>query len=144
MAPRVEFHTGITDDIGYACRLLRKAYGQGVQVQVLAPPAPLQRLDRELWTFVERDFVPHVRVAGGGTRTAQALRTPIWLVEGAQPLADGPAVLVNLGAEAPATLGGLSRIIEVVGIEADEAQRGRERWRAYKAQGLVIEHRAGA
>ncbi len=148
MAPRVEFHTGIADDIGYTCRLLRKAYGQGVRVQVLAPPATLQRLDRELWTFVEREFVPHLRLPTAAARTPQALRTPIWLVDGAVPAADGPAVLVNLGAEIAApqggldSLDGLTRLIEIVGLDADDAQRGRARWRSYKALGLAIEHRA--
>ena len=56
----VEFHTGVADPTAFACRLLRKACRAGVRVLVTASPAPLVALDRALWTFAERDFVPHV------------------------------------------------------------------------------------
>ena len=61
MALKVEFHTGVADELAFACRLLRKAYHQGARVLVRAPSARLARLDRELWTFAEREFVPHLR-----------------------------------------------------------------------------------
>lgn len=144
MVAQVEFHTGVADELGFACRLLRKAYHKGARVLVRAPAARLARLDRELWTFVERDFVPHLRFAAPGALPAQAARTPIWLVDGDLP-AHTPPVLVSLGAELPASLDGLERIIEVVGTDPDEAQAGRERWRAYVARGLAPRHQvAGA
>lgn len=135
----VEFHTGVADSVGFACRLLRKACRQGVRVQVTAPPAQLEQLDRQLWTFDEREFLPHMRMPGGSPEMAR--RTPIWLCAQAQ-LEDAPAVLVNLGAAAPADPRALQRLIEVVADEADEAACGRERWRAYKAAGLDIRHHA--
>ena len=137
----VEFHTGVADPLDFACRLLRKAVRQGARVLVTAPGETLGALDRLLWTFEERDFVPHVRVPG--TSAATAALTPIWLatttaaVEG---LADMPGVLVNLDGEAPAAPQALRRLIEIVGAEPDAAERGRERWRAYKAAGLEIHH----
>ena len=67
MALQVEFHTGVADDLGFACRLLRKAYHKGARVLVRAPSARLARLDRELWTFVEREFIPHLRFTAPGT-----------------------------------------------------------------------------
>jgi len=142
VATRVEFHTGVADDIGFACRLLRKAYGQGVRVLVRAPRERLARLDRELWTFVEREFLPHLRFAAAGALPAQAARTPIWLVDGALPEAAAgvPAVLVNLGADLVSDLGAFERIIEIVGNEPDDQAGGRERWRAYKAAGLEMQH----
>jgi len=133
----VEFHTGVVDPLAYACRLLRKAYRSGARVLVTAPPATLALLDRALWTFEEREFLPHVRQPGAPE--AVAARTPIWLA----PRADLPAVpplLVNLGADAPADLSPFERLIEIVGSEAEEADRGRQRWRAYKARGLGIVH----
>ncbi|MFO1330541.1 MAG: DNA polymerase III subunit chi [Rubrivivax sp.] len=144
MATRVEFHTGVPDEVVFACRLLRKAYHAGARVCVRAEPATLARLDRELWTFVEREFVPHLRFAQPGALPPQAARTPIWLVDG-EPPPDGPAVLVNLGADAPQALDGIERLIEIVSAEPDQAQRGRARWKAYRAQGLEVEHHdAGA
>lgn len=133
----VEFHTGVAQPLEFACRLLRKAVRQGARVQVSAPPETLAALDRALWTFEERDFVPHVRMPGAPEAVAR--RTPIWLVATAQA-AGAPRVLVNLGCEAPADLDGLDRVIEIVSAEAGEAEQGRLRWRAYKALGLPLKH----
>jgi DNA polymerase III subunit chi len=140
----VEFHTGVPDTVGFACRLLRKACRQQARVLVTAPAALLTELDRALWTFEERDFVPHIRVPGGAASVRA--RTPIWLAAqaGAGGLPDAPRLLVNIGAAAPADLDLLDRLIEIVGNEADEVVAGRERWRAYKAAGLqVVHHQAG-
>lgn len=138
----VEFHTGVADPTAFACRLLRKACRAGVRVLVTAPPATLSALDRALWTFDERDFVPHVRQPGASAPVA--VRTPIWLSPHAG-VPGAPPVLVNLGADAPEDLGVVERLIEIVSSDADEAERGRLRWRAYKAQGLqIVHHRSGA
>ena len=137
----VEFHTGVADPLGFACRLLRKAVRRGVRVRVIAPADTLGALDRALWTFDERDFVPHVRVPGASAATAA--RTPIWLtpsVQAAAGDAPAPAVLLNLGADAPQELTGLDRLIEIVSADVDEAARGRSRWREYKQRGLGITH----
>ena len=108
----VEFHTGVVDPVGFACRLLRKAVRRGVRVRVIAPEDTLGALDRALWTFDERDFIPHVRVPGASAETAA--RTPIWLVPAVDATvgdSPAPAVLLNLGAEAPDLLAGLDRLI---------------------------------
>ena len=139
----VEFHTGVGDPIAFACRLLRKAARQGVRVQVTAPPDRLSALDRSLWTFEERDFVPHVRLPGATAAVAVAQRTPIWLTASVLTQ-DAPRVLVNLGAAMPANLDALDRVIEIVSAEPDEAALGRERWRDYKALGLPLKHHQDA
>jgi DNA polymerase-3 subunit chi len=131
----VEFHTGVSEPLAFACRLLRKAVRQGVRVQVTAPPETLAALDKLLWTFEERDFVPHARVPGVPAGVAQ--RTPLWLSPSVQTL-DAPRVLVNLGADKPDAAAPVDRVIEIVA--AEDAEGGRERWRAYKAQGLAIKH----
>jgi DNA polymerase-3 subunit chi len=133
----VEFHTGVADGIGFACRLLRKAYRQGQPVLVTAPEPALSELDRALWTFEEREFLPHVRMPGAAA--ALAARTPIWLAESAE-IDAAPPLLVNLGAPAPRDVGRFERLIEIVSRDADEADQGRARWRAYRAIGLNITH----
>jgi DNA polymerase-3 subunit chi len=138
----VEFHTGVADPLGFACRLLRKAYRKGVRVAVTAPPPVLGSLDRELWTFEQQEFVPHVRLSGAAD-SPQAARTPIWLVDGELP-AGAPDVLVNLGAELPADFSGLRRVIEIVSAEAEDEQAGRQRWRTYKSRGLAVTHHPAA
>ena len=142
----VAFHTGLADPLGFACRLLRKACRQGARVVVTAPAARLGALDRELWVFDERDFVPHVRIGSGARGTPPAgvaARTPIWLVDG-EPPADGPTILVNLGAPVPAGAARFERVIEIVGDADDEAGAARARWRTWKAHGFEIVHRPAA
>ena len=135
----VEFHTGVADRVGFACRLLRKASRQGARVLVTAPDEVLAELDLALWSFEERDFLPHVRMPGA--KPAVAARTPVWLARDAA-LAGAPRLVLNLGAEAPADVTALDRLIEVVSAEPDDAEQGRQRWRAYKAAGLEIKHHA--
>ena len=139
----VEFHTGVPDGVAFACRLLRKAYRRGLRVLVTAPPEVLVDLDRSLWTFEERDFVPHVRVPGGAASVR--LRTPIWLSASADAAssAEAPRLLVNVGAAAPVDMQAVDRLIEIVSTDPGEASRGRERWRAYRTAGLQVRHHAG-
>jgi len=135
----VEFHTGLADPLNFACRLLRKAYRSGARVLVTGPTPLLAALDRELWTFDERDFVPHVSLPAPAAVLA---RTPIWLHDGPPPDA-APEVLVHLGGEAP-DLSPFIRVIEIVSTDVDDMQAGRQRWRRYQEQGLkVVHHRAG-
>ena len=140
-ACRVEFHTGLADPLDFACRLLRKAQRGGHRLLVTAPGERLAELDERLWTFDQLAFVPHVRLPC--REVAVLARTPIWLVQSqqvaqaaGQPM---PPILVNLGAPAPQDMGSLDRLIEIVGIDADEAQAARARWRAYKAAGHTVE-----
>jgi DNA polymerase-3 subunit chi len=143
----VEFHTGVADELDFACRLLRKAYRRGARVLVTAPPEMLTRLDRALWVFEERDFVPHVVVGDQAARPQSGAdvlaRTPIWLAGGVAP-SGAPDVLVNVGADAPDDLARFSRVIEIVGADPEAEQAGRQRWRTYKARGLQITHHAAA
>jgi DNA polymerase-3 subunit chi len=137
--PQVDFHSGVTAPVPFACRLLRKAWRQGVAVLVAAPPDTLDALDRELWTFEAQEFVPHLRVRPGQTVDAALQRTPIWLCHGELPK-PCPKVVVNLGADLPDGGEPFDRIIEIVPIDGEERQRARARWRAYEASGWTIRH----
>ena len=77
----VSFHTGVSDVLGYACRLLRKAARKGARVAVCGEAALLQQLDRALWTFDPLDFTPHARLAAGAVPAPRLAATPIWLIE---------------------------------------------------------------
>jgi len=134
----VAFHSGLSDKLGYACRLLRKAYRQGSRVLVTGPADQLAQLDRDLWTFEAGEFVPHLTLDGRQRAAVQA-RTPIWLARDADA-AGGPEVLINLGSDAPVDPGGFERIVELVSLDADDRRSAHARWRAYEAAGLKIDH----
>jgi DNA polymerase-3 subunit chi len=135
----VAFHTGVDDKLGYACRLLRKAYRQGARVAVGGAGPLLQQLDQALWTFEPQEFVPHLRLGTGRAPAAAQQRTPIWLVE---PGAQAPdcKVLVNLGPERLPGDEGYERIIEIVSRAPEDVSAGRRRWKQYEAQGWAITH----
>lgn len=132
----VAFHTGIADKLGFACRLLRKAWRQGLQVTVTGAPVELGRLDALLWTFEHEEFVPHARRRAGEPVAAALARTPIWLLDD-EADAGVHQVLVNLGPEFVPGHARYQRVVELVGEAPDEVQQGRQRWRRYVAAGLT-------
>jgi len=139
--PEITFHTGLSDKLGYTCRLLRKASRQGARVRVTGDGAELELLDKALWTFDPHDFVAHLRWPGGAP-TAPMLRcTLIWLTPEASAWPEGvpaPQVLVNLGPEAAGDVGAYDRVVEIVSTDGADAAAGRRRWRHYEAQGLAL------
>src|SRR5689334_3033631 len=92
----IKFHVHAPDKVGYACRLLRKAWNQRSQVVVTGDPALLRDLDVSLWTFSALDFVPHCY----GVDTPMAARTPIVLCDAIQGVPHHD-VLLNLGTGVP-------------------------------------------
>ncbi|MEK8052222.1 DNA polymerase III subunit chi [Ideonella sp. DXS22W] len=135
MTQAIDFHTGVADKLGYACRLLRKALRAGKQVVVTGQPAELQRLDQLLWTFEPGEFIPHARLRAGQAIAPVLARTPLWLADQAAD-AGVRDVLVNLGPQALPDTAAWPRVIEIVADGPDEVAAGRERWRQYKAAGL--------
>ncbi|MEY4767172.1 MAG: hypothetical protein RI907_3845 [Pseudomonadota bacterium] len=134
---RVEFHHGMPDKLGYACRLLRKAYKAGAKVVVTGEAAVLKELDRQLWTFDEQEFLPHILV-GDKPLPSRLHDTPVWLTTDLAQAPAHPAVLVNLGGDVPADLSRYQRLFEVVSLQPDDRQRGRQRWKAYAAMGWEV------
>jgi DNA polymerase-3 subunit chi len=128
----VAFHFNAPDKLGYACRLLRKAYLRGARLLVLVDERDRAALDAALWTSVVGEFIPH----SGPTDPAEVQsRSPIHIAsEVASP--NAATVLVNLRVDMPAGYEAYARVIEVV--TGDERDRGlaRERWKTYKARGI--------
>ena len=119
------------------CRLVEKAYEQGLRVAVrTSAPAETVEIDELLWTFSDRSFVPHgVWPADPDFATA----TPVLISSGALPDSHRD-VLVNLGTDVPADFTAFSRICEVVAGDEDAKRRARLRWRGYKEAGLAPEN----
>lgn len=136
----IAFHTGIANPLDYACRLLRKAYRSGARVAVLGEPAVLDRLDQALWTFEPLEFVPHAvlpRDAGDAARLAQS---PIVLVKGESAPPSACRIGVTLGGHPLADVGGFDRVIAIVGMDPQDREAGRQRWREYERAGHAVSH----
>lgn len=135
---RVEFHHGIGNKLAYACRLLRKAHRAGAKVAVTGDLASLQALDRELWTFDDQEFLPHV-LAAGKPLPERLHTTPIWLSPDPSSAPGERSILVNIGREMPAGMERFERLFDLVSSEPDDRQEGRQRWKAYAAQGWDVQ-----
>jgi DNA polymerase III subunit chi len=136
---QVLFLTGVNDKVEMALRLLRKKRKEGGRVVVLAPLPILRRLDQALWSNEAQGFDPHVWCKSAPSDVALEL-TPVWLsdrpVEGLH--CDSA---INLGVDAaPWLTQGFEKVAEVVGLDADDRQAGRARWKAYEAAGLNLNH----
>ena len=132
----VDFHSGVADKLGYACRLVRKAWSGGQRVVVTGPADQLARLDALMWTFEVGEFLPHARLRAGQSLAAHLLRTPVLLADVAAE-AGHREVLVNLGPELASGHAGFERVFELVADSDDDVRAGRQRWRQYQALGVA-------
>ena len=130
--PDVAFHFNAPDRIGYACRLLRKAYLRKARLFVWVAPGDLARLDTALWTMAAGEFVPHCRSDDPALVTS---RSPIQIGEELPPNRSD-LILVNLRHDMPDNPAAFNRVIEVVTLDEADRVLARERWRQYKALGL--------
>ena len=131
----VSFHFNAPDKIGHACRLLRKAVASGAKVVVTAEDPLLRELDVALWTFSALDFVPHC--LGEATTPSVMAASPV-VLSGAARAAPHQQVLVNLGAAVPDGFERFERLIEVIGLDDQDKQEGRRRWKHYADRGYAI------
>ena len=130
--PDVAFHFNAPDRLGYACRLLRKAYLRKARLFVWVEPSELARLDSALWTMGAGEFVPH---CASDDAEHVKVRSPIEI--GVQlPEHGGDLILVNLRHDMPDNPAAFNRVIEVVTLDEADRASARERWRKYKALGL--------
>jgi DNA polymerase-3 subunit chi len=133
----VDFHFKAPDRLAYSCRLLRKASRLGSGVAVTGPSALLDALDRQLWTFEDTEFLPHLRLPKAVEPAPRLRPTPVWLVDEALQAAHLP-VLLNLGDEPAAGFESFERLIEVVSDDPGEREAARRRWRHYAQRGYTI------
>lgn len=130
----VAFHFNAPDRVAYACRLLRKAVGSGAKVVVTGLPDTLQRLDGVLWTFSPIDFVPHCHLESDAWVVAAS---PVILAATTEAVPHRQ-VLLNLGHVVPGGFERFERVIEVVGLDDEDRQLARSRWKHYADQGYAI------
>ena len=131
----VAFHFNAPDKLGYACRLLRKAFGAGSRVVVTGRAELLRELDTELWTFGALEFIPHCSASTQDARVQS--RSPIVLAD-APRTAPHQQVLVNLGEDVPDGFERFERLIEVVTQDDGDRAQARRRWKHYADRGYAI------
>ncbi len=118
--------------MGYACRLLRKAYLRKAHVFVWVAREDLARVDAALWTMSAGEFVPHCRSDDVDLVKA---RSPIEIGD-QLPELRRHVILVNLRHDMPDEPAAFQRVIEVVTLDEADRVTARERWRQYKALGM--------
>ena len=136
--PRVEFYVLASADpaarMRFACRLVEKAFLQQHRIRVqLDPGGDIAAFDDLLWTFADRSFVPHERLAGS-RGSAERAGAPVVLADDGAP--DDADLLVNLSAGVPAEYRRFARIAEIVDADTDRRRLGRDRFRFYRDQGI--------
>jgi len=136
---KVDFYTtadaGPEADARILCRVIEKAYEQGLKVYVhTATPRRARFLDQLLWTFNVGSFVPHQQCEPG-----QPPHAPVCI--GCGDIVRGDATLLaNLSPEVPPTLEGFSRVVDVAAAAEPGLSDGRRRYQWYKQQQLDLNH----
>ncbi len=114
-----------------ACRIAEKAHRAGQTVLLWdEDAAELAALDELLWTFADRSFVPHERVAPGSDSEA-----PVLLTAGPAPQR-AIEVLINLSSGIPEAAAHAARVIEIVDSDPARRAAGRARFKAYRERGI--------
>ena len=113
------------------CELARKAHDSGKPTLVLARDREqAEALDDLLWAFDDDAYVAH-QIAGD----EEDELTPVLIVPPDMDVPMRPLV-INLR-DAPVA-GSFERVLEVVPADASAREPLRERWKAYKAQGIEV------
>lgn len=113
----------------FLSKLLKKIWSEKRMCDVrFESEQEAQRYDLTLWSIQPQSFIPH-------SVAKQISSAPIQLYgkETTHPCND---VLINLHPEFPAQFSGYQRTIEILDQSDYLIQMGRERWKAYKAQGI--------
>jgi DNA polymerase III subunit chi len=129
----VDFHFKVDHPVIHACRVVRKALGNGRTVLVFSRDAQrLARLDSALWTFSALDFLPHVYAD-----SELASCTPVWL--SMTPVHDRDVLLLLDDETVPDFehwFERFERVIEIVSNEDEDRTRARVRFKAYRERGF--------
>ena len=150
--PRIDFHSNVSDQLLYTCRLIRKALSTPCKVVVRHQDEQQQvALNQLLWRFSEVDFLPHVLLDMDGNHPLahhtpvllSVLDQPVRLHQHAHQQAQTHAqtlILINLGTSAPSGINRYDRLIEIVPVDPQAIDAGRTRYRFYQKNGYPLTH----
>ncbi len=121
------------DRLGFACRLIEKAYQKGHQLFVLIDDQQrAQEFDELLWTFSANSFVPH--------DLSPVTQTPSPITIGTQ-MSDSRHhdVLINLSNTLPEPFEKYQRLLEIIAGDPRQIASARERYKQYRNRAYTIE-----
>lgn len=119
----------------FTCRLIEKAFQQQHRIYVHTENRALaHQLDEMLWTYRDDSFLPH-NLYGEGPEPAPPIQigyNPTTVLEKHRD------ILINLDQTIPPFYTQFSRVLELIIQDTAAQEAGRERYRAYRSQGLEI------
>jgi DNA polymerase-3 subunit chi len=130
---QIDFYFNVADKLATACRIALKAYGLGHRMLVFCPDSEVaSRVDGWLWMTPATGFIPHCAPAN-----PLAPVTPIVIDHrGDEPVGD--QILINLRPEWPPFFSRFERLVEIVSVDDEDRERGRERFKFYRERGYEI------
>lgn len=132
---KVDFYTGSTDKLRTACQLSHKAMQNGLRVLLHTPDdTTTDALDKLLWHYPATAFIPHCR-----SHEAEAATMPVVLGQQGENFPHSE-LLISLHTSCPLFFSRFDRVIEIVGLDEEDARLGRERYKFYKDRGYEMRH----
>ncbi len=130
---RIDFYTHVTDKMPVVLKLVKKAWGQSMQIWIRTEtPALAQDLDRRLWSHPEAGFIPHCC-----SDSPLCPETPI-IIDGLDQEPFSHQLLINLHPLRPPFFTRFERLVEIVGLDDLDRQQARERYVYYRDRGFDI------
>jgi len=126
--PNVQFYHNTSNPLALACEFVGSAWRDGRKAVVVCPDAEQARqLDRQLWTAVPGDFIPHVM-----SDSPLAGETPVVIGVAGEDRWPHTDMLFNFADDIPADCERFRLIVEIVGQSEAARVPARERWKQYK------------
>jgi DNA polymerase III subunit chi len=132
---KVDFYTGSQDKLRTACQLSHKAMQSGVRTVISLPDAASREtLDKLLWHYPATAFIPHCL-----NDAKEAEQMPVVLNHGGDKFPHHE-LLISLHNECSPFFSRFERVIEIVGNDKEDSNRGRERFKFYRDRGYELRH----
>jgi DNA polymerase-3 subunit chi len=131
---KVDFYTGSEDKLRTACQLSHKAMQNGLRVLLHVPDSDTaDKLDKLLWHFPATAFMPHCF-----SQAEEAAMMPV--IIGQDEVFNHSELLISLHTTCLPFFSRFDRVIEIVGLAAEDAKLGRERYGYYRDRGYELRH----
>ena len=125
------------DKLQYACRIIQKAYEQGLKVFVQSDDPDVNgQMDNLLWAFLPDSFIPHC-ICDAEEHSWQDYPVQLGTLQSGKSLSGEQCadVVVNLADAHSDSMFSFSRIVDLVSGEQTDRIAGRNRYRNYREKG---------